>query len=305
MLSIRDYLVSVDWFVPLLVYIPIAYIGIRWLGKHLADMPNQTNRLTVNFTFGALGSGVFALLMGDLRFNTATFVLIGFGLLNGAANIYEWRATRISLSKTSLLSFGDDIIAILLAILIIGDGKYVNWLNGTGMILCLMTGILFWWHSFEKKAEAIAFYYNVVIYSILWGVISVAMRYFALDEVPVAQFVFAFYFGSLLSVGGLKLYEVLSGKGEKVASSLKPKDYILQFVFMLGIAVCLAIEYWALMLAPLTTIQPILLVAEAIVPTIVGLWVFKEGSSFDRAQWSFAVLGLIGTCMVAFGLSQS
>jgi hypothetical protein len=303
MRSITDMLLGVPWWVPLGLYIVFAFIGVQWLRKHLADQPDQIKRLTLNYAFCAAIITVLAIITNNLRLETATFIMMGVGVLNGIANITQWRANRTSLSKTSLLAFGDDIIAILLAVLIIGDGRYLTWISGTGTILCLLTGFLFWWHSF-KAGESTTFYKNVLVYSLLWGVCDFSQRYYAVALLPAPQFLFGWYMGTFLTIGSVFLFRHVRNKNDPQiweTFSLSPKNVAWVALFAVGTIASLAIEYWARMLAPQTVVQPILLVAEAVIPTIVGVKIFKEGYSFDRAQKGFAMLGIVGVTFLAVG----
>lgn len=308
--SIGQELLKWPWFVPVGIYVVVAYVGVRWLGKHLANQPDQIKRITVNMAFCACAGALFALITGDLRFDSSTYIVMGVGVLNAFANIAQWLATKVSMSKTSMLSFGDDIIAILLVWVIIGDGKYLNVVSASGMMLCLLTGVLFWWHSNKAKAdkEKSAFYFHVLAYCVLWGVAIFAQRYFAFNNLPTAQFVFAWYLGSFLTMAvifaGRGVVRAVSGSIER-SVAFRLKDYAVVFVFAIGIAGCLAIEYWAKILAPLTVIQPIFLVSEAVIPTIVGWTIFREGKTFDRTQWFFSGLGFTGVVLLALGFHWS
>ncbi|MBI4065734.1 hypothetical protein HY412_00880 [Candidatus Kaiserbacteria bacterium] len=299
-------LLGVSWFVPVIIYVVINYLGVRSLNKHLANQPDQIKRITVNMFFCACAGALFALVTGNLRFDSNTYFVMGVGVLNAFANIMQWRATKVSMSKTSMLSFGDDIIAVLLAWVIIGDGKYLNGVSASGMVLCLLTGILFWWHSNKTKAgkETSSFYFHVLAYCMLWGIAIFSQRYFAFNNLSVAQFVFAWYLGSFLTMAaiftGRAVVRTISNSGEK-AIAFRFKDYAIVFVYALGIAGGLAIEYWAKILAPLTVVQPIFLVSEAVIPTIIGWTIFRERKTFDRAQWSFSALGFTGVILLAFG----
>ena len=52
---------------------------------------------------------------------------------------------------------------------------------------------------------------------------------------------------------------------------------------------------------PQVVVQPVLLVAEAVVPTILGLLVFIEAKKFDRAERLYALLGIVGVILLAVG----
>jgi hypothetical protein len=295
-------LLNVHWLVPVGIYVVVAFIGVRWLQKHLANQPDQTKRLFTNFGFCAAIAALFAGFTGHLRFDAGTLAVFCIGVVNGVAIIAQWRATRTSLSKTSLLSFGDDIIAVLLSIVIINDGKYLNGLGATGMTLCLLAGVLFWWHgSKQKEREANAFYLQVLVYSVLWGIAIFAQRYYAFNEMPVAQFLFAWYAGSFVLMSAVLAFEhnKKTGKG---AAAFSLKDYAWVALFAVGILFCLGVEYWAFMLAPQTAVTPVLLAAEAVLPAIVGWTIFKEGRHFDRWQWSFSAIAIAGVLLLAVSI---
>lgn len=292
----------VPWLVPVALYIVAAYVGVRWLSKHLANMDDQTKRLTINYAFCTGIGAVFALATGALAFNKAFLMIMIFGGgFNAIAIMSSWKASKVSLSKTSLLSFGDDLVAMLLAMLFLGDAKYLNTPSTVGMLLCVATGVLFWLHSRNKGVENAAFYRNVLLYSGAWGLANFVIRLFALNKLPVGEFIFAWYLGSFVTMAVTLVIERVRD-GRSGASTPRPsyalKDYAWVALLALSIAGCLAIQYWALSLAPATAVLPLLLVAEAIVPTVVGLVIFKEAKTFDRAQWAFSALGVTGTILL-------
>lgn len=306
MASISELLLGTHWLVPIGIYVVFTFVGLAWLRKYLANQPDQVKRIFINFTFCAAIAVVFALLTDNLRFAAGTFIMMGVGVLNGIANIVHWRANKVSMSKTSLLSFGDDVVAILLAVIIVGDGAYLNWVSGTGMMLCLLTGVLFWKHHF-KGGEPSAFYMNVFAYSVLWGVCDFSLRYYAIERMPVAQFLLGWYTGAWITIGLVFFYQFFrQEKRISLVQTLKLpwREVALLSVFAVGIMTALSIEYWARMLAPQTVVQPILLIAEAIVPTIVGILVFKESGTFDQAEKVFALIGIIGTVLLAVGFQN-
>ena len=305
MSSIGHVLLGFHWLVPVGIFIVVAFVGVRWLGKHLANQPDQIKRLLTNFGFCAAIATILAAFTDHLRFDVVMFGVFGIGVLNGVANIQVWRATRTSLSKTSLLAFGDDIIAVLLSIAIIGDGQYLNGLAVAGMTLCFAAGVLFWWHdASKKKQESSAFYTQVLIYSVLWGIAIFAERFYAYHALPVVEFLFGWYGGSFAVMLVAFAWDRRHGGGTE-AVSFNFKDYALVAVFAVSIMLCLAIAYWAFTLAPQTAVIPVLLAAEATIPTIVGWTIFKERKLFDRWQWGFSALAIVGTILLGISLPRS
>jgi hypothetical protein len=300
MSALTNGLLGVAWFVPIGIYIILSYVVMALLRKHLANQPDQIKRLFINFSLCTAFAVLFAATTNNLVFVPFVFAI---GMMNGVANIVHWRANRISMSKTSLLSFGDDVIAILLAIVFVGDGSYLNWVNGTGMTLCLLTGVLFWQHHFKGR-EPNRFFLNVLTYSVLWGMCDFALRFYAKQELPVPQLLLGWYSGAWFTIGCTFFYRLFREKKQEpflAAFRLPWGQVAILCVFAVGIMTSVSVEYWARMLAPQTVVQPILLIAEAVVPTVAGIIVFKEKGSFDRAEWCFAALGILGTILVAVG----
>lgn len=304
--SVGEMLLSMPWYVPVSIYVVFVYFGVRTLSKYLADQPDQIKRIAVNMTFCVTAAALFAVVTGNVRFDASTYTVMGVGVLNAFANIALWRATKVSMSKTSMLSFGDDIIGILLVWVIIGDGKYLNVVSGSGMSLCVLTALLFWWYNNQKKAnrEPRVFYAYVLIYCVLWGVAISSQRYYAFNQLPTAQFVFAWYFGSFLT-----MMVVLAGRAflrtaaqnKERAVSFRLRDYAIVFVYAMGIVGGLSIEYWAKILAPQTVVQPIFLVSEAVIPTMIGWTLFRERKSFATSEWVFSGIGFAGVVLLALG----
>jgi hypothetical protein len=71
----------------------------------------------------------------------------------------------------------------------------------------------------------------------------------------------------------------------KAGSSIRIPKKEITGVGLLALSVWLSmvLEFWSAKLVPITVFQPIFLVGEAILPTIIGLWIFKElGSSKNK-----------------------
>ena len=86
------------------------------------------------------------------------------------------------------------------------------------------------------------------------------------------------------------------------SGQLTKKDVFHMMVFALGILLCLRIAYWALSF-PQVVVQPYYMAGEAIFPTLVGIYVFREldEKPFDKNQWAYAVLAFIGLACIFIG----
>jgi len=57
--------------------------------------------------------------------------------------------------------------------------------------------------------------------------------------------------------------------------------------------------YWAAKLAPITVYQPIFMVSEAVLPTLIGFIIFKEAKSLSVKEKFAFLLGLAGITAIA------
>jgi hypothetical protein len=249
---------------------------------------------------------LFALATEASLWSTWTLGLMGAGVLNAFANIYKWRATRLSQSKSSMLSFGDDIIAIALSMIILGDGQYLNTQGLAGMGLCVLTGILFWWHDSESKnKESRDFYLNVIRFSVLWGVAMFAQRYFGFKKLPLGEFLFGWYGGTFLTLVAVFVYERIHTT-QAIDGSKPPLFNTIGLVWApvhsLAITLNIAILYFAVSRIPQTVVQPVLLMGQAIVAPLIGWIIYKESQKFDLYHWGLTLLGIIGILLLVLGL---
>ena len=104
--------------------------------------------------------------------------------------------------------------------------------------------------------------------------------------------------GALIAAAFLLAAKILKeGKIEK----LQVREKVMSVAFASTIMVDLSLKYWSLALAPLVVVQPIFLIGEMVAPTLMGLFGFGERKQFDRAQWLYFGIGVIGAALVIFG----
>lgn len=289
------------WWVPVTLYVLAAFVGIRVWQKTIVGLPSRTRRLALQFFFCLLFASAFWAIKGS-GFRGGMTIVFGLGMLNGLANLFHWKAVDTSLSKSSLLMFSDDVVAMGLSYLILNEGQMITGQTGIGILVCLIVVILFGLHSFQKGDQAKALFANIVGFSVLWGVALFGARYFAFNQLAVEQFIVSWYAGTFFMAILLNLFYKDKSASQQRSVRLTFLDYLNLFGFAGGIFLCLGILYWAYRLAPLIAVQPILLLGEAILPTLAGLILFKEARGFDKREWVLGFVGLIGLGLIAFGL---
>ncbi len=290
------------WQVPIILSVLVSYIIAPILIKKIARSPSRTRNLVWQYFFAAALATLSALIIGtDFSGKQAVVVAI-IGAFNAFACYCQWRAIDISLSKTSLFTQADDLICVFLGYLILGEGQLLNILLVIGVVFCVGSGLLFVWEKIQKnKNDNKPFKHSiwlwVMLYSIIWGVAVFSKRYFFLGGMSLLTFVASWYGGSFC---GACVVFALGGKKE-AGEPLKLKQIGGVLVLAVIIWTSLMLGYWVRSLAPLTIVQPIYQIAEIILPTIIGLWIFKEAKELSTISRLAILIGLTGGMILIFG----
>jgi len=189
----------------------------------------------------------------------------------------------MSLSKTSLFTQLDDIIAVLLGYLVLHETKFLNITLVFGVIGCFGAVSLLISAKFSDNIPMIKY---IGIYSVIWGVASFLDRYFAITGISFSEFLVSWYGGSFL---GISFF--LFKQGRLVIKAPKNEISLVAGLSVLAWFSRL-FEYWGANLAPITVFQPIYLVTEAVFPTLIGLYIFHESKTITSKEKIAIVLGL-------------
>ena len=292
-----------SWLFPIALYSGFAHGLVRTSNKYVSGKHSRTKRVLLNFSFAALFMTTYAALSGQFKVDAMSGIVFVIGFFNAFGAYCQWKATDVSLSKTSLFTFGDDVYAMGLSYVILREGVYLNLVSGGGIALAVTSAIALAIHAY-KRGESIALYVYVGIYSVIWGFAMFSQRYFAVDAMPVGQFVSSWYIGAV--VGALVLvlfYKDSADKSQQGIHTLRFRDIVEMFFYGAGISLSLAIAYWAYSLAPQMIVQPIFMVSEALIPFAIGWWFFKEKNTFDKKERVYALTGLFGIALIAVGFS--
>jgi len=146
----------------------------------------------------------------------------------------------------------------------------------------------------EKPSTSIFVW--IAIYSIIWGVAHFAFRWYAVEGMPTSTFLAGWYGGAFV---GSNFVLLAMGKKE-MGEPLPRKQIVLVALLAVVILICLVLEYWASMYAPLAVTQPIFQVTEMVFPTLIGLFVFKEIKELNGAKKIVFAIAFAGSLVVAF-----
>jgi len=290
-----------SWQAYLGLYVILGFVVARFLQKKAADSVEKDKLLVHQFLFSAILAFGFFLYAGgsfDQLWHPLVPAVMGLGVLNGAANHFHWKALRISLSKTSVLTQFDDISAIALSFVFLGEFRLLREPRLLlGMGLCFGSAWLF----IKTRQEITALHNralltNVLSYSLLWGTTSCAMRALALAGLPIITFLVVWYSVSLLTVGVIMALTNRGWPGLRVPLN----EALWAYGAGIAIFVCMALMYTVRAIAPVTVTQPIILVSEMIIPFAIGWYAFREGKAFSIIEKLAVLVGFAGGLVLAF-----
>lgn len=293
------------WHVPVAISLIFSYTIAPFLLKKNANLPSRTRRLLWQYIFCAVMACLVGVGTGSpLPFTSVNLIAIGaIGCANAFGAYCQWRAMAISLSKTSLFTYWDDLIAMGMGYSLLSETKFLTPMLAVGVIIACGAVIAMPYMRRSKtaadhlaRAQWLQLVGWVARYSVIWGVANFVMRYFGLKGVAIPSFLAAWYSGAFVGALGIRLLS----SAEEAGACLAWRDLRLVFTLSCAVVGALALHYWAYGLAPITVLQPIYQVGEMVMPTIVGLVIFKEHKTLARPEKLLFALGLVGGLTIAF-----
>jgi len=183
---------NTPWLVPIVLKCVLVYLFGSWFMKKMVSLPSRTQRFFLQFLFCSILALAIAAYQGALSLNGSFLVLLAIGFFNGLAAFCQWKAIDINLSKNSLFTVWDDVIAMGLSCVILNETKVLNHGLVAGILICLITVVLFAFYSYKKSSTSKttntppAFFFYVGTYSVIWGVATFFMRSLAWDWPPIS-----------------------------------------------------------------------------------------------------------------------
>jgi hypothetical protein len=292
------------WYVPVLLRIGAAYIAGPLLLKPLVDQYAQATLLLLQF----VGCLVVALPLAVVwHQHQLDWRIVAVGFSNGFAAYCYYKAIALSLSRTALFAFWDDVLAMGLSYTLLHEGQFLNARLVLGIGVSLGAVILFTVHSYHQQAQEPTaeripkrLYLYAGAYSVLLGVGLFFMRYLGVQGTALGTFLVNWYAGIVVAALLLVLIGVDPAQMPfTLPWRVLPRLGGLSFVAL----VAMSGAYGAYRLVPQTVVQPLFLVSEMIVPALIGLYVFGERQALDRQERLYFGLGLAGGVLVALSFS--
>jgi hypothetical protein len=292
------------WYVPVLLRIGAAYIAGPLLLKPLVDRYAQATLLLLQF----LGCLAVALPLAVVwHQHQLDWRIVAVGFSNGLAAYCYYKAIALSLSRTALFAFWDDLLAMGLSYTLLHEGQFLNARLVLGIGVSLGAVILFTVHSYSQQAQEpttkrlpMRLYLYAGAYSVILGLGLFFIRYLGVQGTALGTFLVNWYGGIVMAA----LLLVLSGADPAQAPFTLPWRVLPRLGGLSLVAlVAMSGAYGAYRLAPQTVVQPLFLVGEMIAPALIGLYVFGERQALDRQERLYFVLGLAGGLLVALSFS--
>ncbi|AKM82196.1 TPA: hypothetical protein DD449_03770 [Candidatus Berkelbacteria bacterium] len=291
------------WLLPVLGRVLVGNGLFPVILKQNVGLPSRTRRFLLQFFFCTIFALIVAIATHHVSISHTAIIIFVIGLFNGFAAFAQWKAIDISLSRTSLFTFWDDIIAMALSLLILHEGRELNAGVYTGIILSLGAVVFFAIHSYQQrihsnpdaKAVPFKFYLYVGFYSIIWGLATFAMRYLGVKNVSIGAFLAPWYLGALVAA----FIILLRVDKKAITVALKTKDIAWMLALSSCVFVSLALTYKAYSMAPQNVVQPYFLIGEMILPTLIGLYFFKEVKGLDKSEKLVFSIAIIGGIIIA------
>lgn len=265
--------------------------------KATTGMPGRVTRLWWQYFFTALAASTFFAFHWEYLGHYQVLCVMLMGVGNSFACYMNWRAVDISQSKTALFSPAEDLLAIFLAALILGEWGLLTPPLWFGIGLCAFATILL---LAPRESQGITgtdikrLIRFVVTCSVIWGIIVFLMRFMATGDLPRSAFLAGFYLGSFF---GATIIRIRS----HVPAGERPSRRGL--LAMMGLALLimthLYLTYWSYELAPIVVLQPIYQVARVLGPLVLGLYLFGERRAMRRVEWAAVGSGCMGAITLA------
>lgn len=275
----------------------LVQIAIKKIG---AVKGSRTRKLVWQYSFAASLALITAAIFGQLELSWPVIIVAVIGAANAFACYCHWRAYDISMARTAILSNLDDLFAIGLGYALLGELGLLTPILTAGIVVSVVSAMVFIRIKRQDKSDnrpgqLIGW---VLGYSLIWGIALFSMRFFSVKGLSILTFVFAWYAGAWF--GALFTRFVIMERSE-AGPPLTHTQRVKVSLLAVAIWISLMFACWMRKLVPITVVQPIQLVAEMSIPTIIALIFFGEARNMSRKEIGVIVGGLIGVALIAIG----
>ena len=274
-----------------------AQVLVEVLFKRATDRQPKQKSLGVayQFFFCSLWALALSAVIGEGIGNARNILAAaGVGALNAYGNYSNWRAYAYSLSRTALFFPLSSLIAIVLAVVILGERVLVEPTVFFGVLLSFFAMWLFQVPQKEGQfPHRRAWLFATVATVVIFGVTNYLLKPLALGGVSLHEFVVGWYGGSF--IGSLTILPF-----ERVRTMrLSRRSLVAIVILSLGFVVALSLLFVTYQYGgTLTQIIPLKGIALTILPAIIGWLYFGEKQGMGKREWWAFSLGLAGAVLI-------
>lgn len=266
------------------------------LTKVAADrLPKRSIGIFYQYLFCAIIAILYVFLTGEFEISPAIFWIGAVGLINAFGNYCQWQASSLSLSRTVLFFPLMEVVAIVLAVIFLGEVILWNPQLILGAGLCFLAMYLFRLPKSRNQEEEnpgrkwLFFTLGIVL---IFGIAGFLVKYFSFT-ISRGTFLMSWYVGAFLGSFPLLRLEKQNPiriSREKILMVLPVSIAILGALFAL---------YWTYQLGgPVSLVLPIRGMFITIIPALVGLYLFKEKKGLSKREWLGFLAGIAGAILI-------
>ena len=297
------------WHGLVLGYILIAYCIHRYLVKRVTQQ-SWDQKFFSKYFLCALMAVALTISLGQFTINWLTLSIFGLGFVNGWGAWCQWKSIAINQSRTAICSVFDDVIAMSLSYVFFNEAQYLSYIGVAGIVLVAYSAIMIGVDDYcrqeqtnQPKKLPLSFYGYVLFYSVVWGVANFLIKWYGLEKnVPEGTFLAHWYCGAFLAAAIIVLINSKkSGVGVKkeLFACFKMENLWWGGLIALCIGTCLYIEYQLYQISPMIIVAPIFMGAEAVLPALIGLYIFREIKELELRDKILMAGALIGGIFIA------
>ncbi|MDO8504050.1 MAG: hypothetical protein Q7S60_05205 [bacterium] len=268
------------------------------LTKVAADrLPKKSIGLFFQYLICAILTIGFAVFTGKSSFNSTLLLIAGVGFINAFGNYFQWHASAISLSKTTLFFPLMEVSTIVLAMLFLQEIALWNFQLIVGASLCFAA---MWLFKLPQKNSNTAketilgskWLFSIVAMILIFGIAGFLLKVFSFT-VPRESFLMSWYAGAFVASLPILVLE------KQNPFNISRKVVLIVAPVALAIIGALLMLYWTYQLGgPVSLVLPIRGIAIALIPVFLGWRLFHEKKGLSRKEWIGFLTGACGATLV-------
>lgn len=279
-----------------MVYLVILLSLLFWsttqiLTKSIVNRFPRSKALIAQYLISFIFISTYSLFTGLVSIDRSFLLISIAGFLSSIGGYFQWRAYKISLSKTGLFMPMMHIIAALLAAIFLKERLlYTNSELVIGVLFTFIASFLFLKKRFkEKEVLDLNWLLSVSGMVLFTGITLFLMKVFSFS-ISRTQFLVYWYFGTVIG-SAIPLWF-----GRHDQNKLFQKGFWKIPLASVGTLGTLLTLYWAFQIAPATIVLPIQAFGTAFIPVILGFVIFKERkilTKYEKIGFLFGAIGVL------------